>query len=716
MLGLSYPTPLNLLIPVKQAAAIARHLKITTAEELLEHFPRRYLHYGSANDIENLEDGDELSVIGTVRTSNVQYTSTGKRMLKVDVTDGHTTYPLTFFNSKYAEHVLKPGVRAMFTGKIKEFNKRPSLTHPSFVILDSAGITEKPATGKGTKSKGSSKNATGSLRQLSHFGEPEEILAGKEWLAVYRGTSKASSWMVYGAVDTVLNTLPRLLEPFGETPEGFISFDRAVREVHQPSTEGPQPAIDRLKYNEALSMALFMALRRAEALTQVAEQYPATHDGYREALLNALPFPLTQGQQAVLDDIERDLAKDHPMSRLLQGEVGSGKTIVALIAMLQAIDGGAQAALLAPTEVLVQQHARSLQDILDRAGININVVALTGSLPAAQKQKALLDIMTNDAQIVVGTHALIQDSVEFFNLGLMVVDEQHRFGVEQRERLRQKGNYSTPHLLVMTATPIPRTVAITVFGDLEVSTLKELPGGRKPIKSHIVPDFFENWVERAWQVIRDEVAKGHQAYVVCPRIEGDGGVMAVGAKLAEEIFPDLAVEILHGRMNSEDKDAVMTAFADGLIDVLVSTTVIEVGVDVPNATVMMVRESEHFGLSQLHQLRGRIGRGGNQSMCFFHTMAERNTPTFNRIYEVEKTTDGFALAELDLRLRREGNVLGTSQSGHTSQLKLLNVSDDVELITRAYHDAEAIVARDPERARAVISYLTYEDFEYLNKT
>ena len=317
---------------------------------------------------------------------------------------------------------------------------------------------------------------------------------------------------------------------------------------------------------------------------------------------------------------------------------------------------------------------------------------------------------------MVGTHALIQDSVEFFRLGAVVVDEQHRFGVEQRDQLRAKAGETTPHLLVMTATPIPRTIAITVFGDLSVSTLKELPGGRKPIRSSVVPQFKPAWVARAWEKMREEIAQGRQAYVVCPRIEGEGGVDEIAAHLAAEEFPDSEVAVLHGRMKGEEKDAVMADFAAGAIDVLVSTTVIEVGVDVPNATVMMVREAEHFGISQLHQLRGRIGRGGYESWCLFHTLAEQGSPSFTRVQQVAATTDGFALAELDLLNRREGDVLGTDQSGLHRTLRLLNLIDDLELVERAYRDAGSIVADNIEFARHATANFVAEDFEYLDKS
>lgn len=700
MLGFEDTRPLNLVIPLKQAKAIGKHLDIHTCGELLRHYPRRYLHYGTGADLAGVQPGDTLNVIGTV-TATQQYRSDKqpkRPIYKVHVDDGRQVFLATFFGSHYAQRVLKESRRVMLTGKYDVFRNQPQLTHPDFVLLD--GPTQ----------------ATGSLKQLGHFGDIEQIMSGREWLPLYPAVKNVSTWTIMGAVHKVLQTLPPIDEPLGFTPIGFLPLNSAVHQIHEPGTEGPERALQRLKYDEALSVALAMGVRRADAQARSATALPRVVGRDQDLLVQRLPFPLTAGQDQVVADITRDMAQTVPMSRLLQGEVGSGKTIVALIAMLQAVDNGAQCAFLAPTEVLVLQHARSMTRVLMNAGLPTRVVALTGSMTAAQKQEALLKIVSGEADIVVGTHALIQDGVEFFQLGLVVVDEQHRFGVEQRDALRAKAGQTTPHLLVMTATPIPRTIAMTVFGDLTVSTLRELPGGRKPIQSAVVPEFKPRWVARAWEKIREDVAAGHQAYVVCPRIEGEGGVLEVFSELSATEFEDLNVAVLHGRMKGEEKDEVMADFAAGGVDVLVATTVIEVGVDVPNATVMMVRESEHFGVSQLHQLRGRVGRGGNQSLCLFHTLAEEGTPSFERVSQVAATTDGFALAELDLLNRREGDVLGRQQSGRHRTLKLLNLVEDFELVRRAYDDAERLVADNLEYARAATSHFVAEDFEYLDKS
>ncbi|WP_342319648.1 ATP-dependent DNA helicase RecG [Corynebacterium mayonis] len=697
MLGFNDTRPLNLVIPLKQARALEKHLGISTCGELLRHYPRRYLHYGSGGSLEGAEVGDTVTVVGEV-TAVRQITTKKRPIHKIQVDDGSKTIDATFFGSTYAMRVLTRGRRVMLTGKLSIFNGQPQMQHPDFVLLD--GPTQ----------------ATGSLRQLQNFGDLEEILAGRDWLALYPSTSKVSSWTIMGAVYAVLRSLPPVEEPYGFTPTGFCSLDQAIREIHEPRPEGPQQALARLKYDEAFGVALTMAVRRYDSQRASALPLPWVNDRAQNRLLNNLPFPLTQGQREVLREISQDMSANHPMTRLLQGEVGSGKTIVSLLAMLQAVDNGVQCALLAPTEVLAMQHARSLSELVSSADLPTRVVALTGSLPAARKQEALLKIMTGEADIVVGTHALIQDNVEFFNLGLVVVDEQHRFGVHQRDSLREKAGHNTPHLLVMTATPIPRTIAITVFGDLKVSTLRELPGGRKPIQSSVVPEFRPKWVERAWEKIREEVCAGHQAYIVCPRIDGDGGVVDVAACLSASEFKDLTVGVLHGRMKGEEKDAIMADFAAGGIDVLVSTTVIEVGVDVPNATVMMVRESEHFGISQLHQLRGRIGRGGNASLCLFHTLAAPDSPALARISTVAFTTDGFQLAEFDLYVRQEGDVLGVSQSGAHRQLKLINLIDDYDTVVRAYGDAEAFVGEHLELARRAVQDVQPGRFDYLDKS
>lgn len=712
MLGWRDERKLADILPAKEARAIEKAFGFTTAAELLEHYARDYSRHGSGVNVEDAEEGDIVTCVGEVTFAQTTRTRNGRLMHKIVISDGTSTLGATFFQASFPSRQLVRGVRAMFSGKLGFFRQQPQITHPDYLVL---GQPDQP--GRAGKNV-----ATGGLRNLAAYGGAEDVdtmLAHRDYLAVYPAKKGMTSWRLMAAIHRVLATLPEIEEPLGFTPDGLVSFDDAVRGIHEPGPEGPEPARERLKYNEALGLAIVMALRRADTEHRRAPACPTTPDGQQSRLRANLPFPLTVGQQEVIGDISADLVEQTPMSRLLQGEVGSGKTIVALLGMLQAVDAGRQCAMLAPTEVLAVQHARSLTDILGAAGVPASVVVLTGSMPVSTRRQVLLDIVSGQADIVVGTHALIQDTVEFFDLGLVVVDEQHRFGVEQRDRLRGKGREGmTPHLLVMTATPIPRTIAMTVFGDLAVSTLRELPGGREPIQSSVVPEALRpRWLVRAWSRIREEVSTGRQAYVVCPRIDNEGGVLAVHEQLRGTTFADLSVGLLHGRMSSEDKDAVMADFAAGGIDVLVSTTVIEVGVDVPNATVMLILEAENFGVSQLHQLRGRVGRGGHASLCLFHSILEDPYhPALARLQAVADTSDGFRLAEIDLLARQEGDVLGTRQSGAERQVKLLSFTRDLNVIEQANRDAAALVRRDRALAEHLVSDIAVDNQEYLEKS
>lgn len=689
MLGWQDTRALTSVLPAKDARKITKAFGYTTCGELLAHYPRDYIRHGHDVGLGGAQEGDIVTLSGTITRHN--FRPNGKRSTLTVSVDNRIS--ATFFSASWQRSLLTVGTRVMMSGKLSFYRGAPQLAHPDFMLLDQP---------QGTK-------ATGSLRNLSNYGELEQLLLGRDWIPIYPATAKVTSWSLMGAIHQVLHTLPHIDEPV----EGFdgLSFDEAIRQIHEPDSMGPEMAIERLKYNEALAVGIVMALRRKDASARAAQPLPIVEEGYRHRLLADLPFALTAGQEKVLKEIDADLVQEIPMARLLQGEVGSGKTMVATAAMLQAVDNNKQAALLAPTEVLASQHAQSISAAVPEG---VKVVALTGSMNTATKRQALLDIVTGEADIIIGTHAIIQSSVEFFDLGLVVVDEQHRFGVEQREQLRAKAREGfTPHLLVMTATPIPRTIAMTVFGDLAVSTLRELPGGRKPIQSTVVPEFKPEWVMRALARIREEVAAGRQAYVVCPRIEGQGGVLEVHEQLSSGPLAGLRVGLMHGKL--PNKDEVMDEFARGHYDVLVSTTVIEVGVDVPNATVMLIRESENFGVSQLHQLRGRVGRGGNASICLFHTLAEYNSPSFTRISAIAETSSGFDLAELDLQQRQEGDVLGTNQSGTHRRLALLNLSRDQEIIERTHRDATELVDRNPEVAARLISHFSDQEQEFLDK-
>ncbi|MDU3174878.1 MAG: ATP-dependent DNA helicase RecG [Corynebacterium striatum] len=707
MLGWRDERELKEILPAKDATKIKKAFGYTTCGELLSHYPRDYIRHNKEVGLGGANEGDYVTVTGQV--VRLQQRNTAKTfLLTLSMDNGITA---TFFNAHYLTRVLRQGMRLMLSGKLKFYRGQPQLQHPDFVVIDAGGAGSAsnalydaaPSGGSGGKV-----TATGSLRNLSQFGQLESLLE-REWIPIYPASGKVTSWYIMGAIHMVLENTPTIPEPLDYRM--MVELDQAIREVHEPTAAGPERAIQRLKYNEALSIGLVMALRQRDFKARTAVAMPSILDGYRDGLLSNLPFELTAGQRKVIAEIDEDLCGTLPMMRLLQGEVGSGKTMVATCAMLQAVDAGKQAALLAPTEVLAAQHGASISASLPDG---VKVAVLTGSQRTAEKRQALLDIVSGEADIVIGTHAIIQDSVEFFDLGLVVVDEQHRFGVEQRDSLRSKTREGTsPHMLVMTATPIPRTIAMTVFGDLAVSTLRELPGGRKPIQSSVVPEWAPAWVQRALARIREEVQAGHQAYIVCPRIEGEGGVLEVAAQLQAGPLRDLKLDVLHGRMN--DKDEVMSRFARGETDVLVSTTVIEVGVDVPNATVMLIRESENFGVSQLHQLRGRVGRGGNASICLFHTTAAENTGSFKRIMQIADTTSGFELAEIDLQQRHEGDILGTLQSGTQRSLRLLDLAYDRDIIERTHDDAFRLVQRNPELALELTRNMTESEQEYLEK-
>jgi ATP-dependent DNA helicase RecG len=569
--------------------------------------------------------------------------------------------------------------------------------------------------------------------QLSHpdyelFAEDIDEADAKRWaelpIPIYPASSKVTTWMLGRAIGVLLDVMAPIVEELPASvvsDNRLLSLDEAIRFVHKPENDSQwQAARDTLRFHEAFLLQSTLLKRRSENATitttaRIAGDLLTDFDG-------KLPFTLTKGQVEIGNELLEDLAQEHPMHRMLQGEVGSGKTLVAVRAMLAVAQSGGQSALLAPTEVLAAQHIRSIratlgEELADRLGLTL----LTGQLGTAQHKRALLQIVSGKAQIVVGTHALISSKVEFFDLGLVVIDEQHRFGVEQREALRLKGK-KPPHVLTMTATPIPRTLAVSVFGDLDISTLTELPAGRQPISTHVVQQSQAALVARTWSRIAEEVAGGRQAFVVCSRIDDSETASEEEAELEieddeldfQEKRPPLAtvvgitgalreidslkglrIEMLHGRMTSEEKDDVMNRFANREIDVLVSTTVIEVGVDVPNATVMAVIDADRFGISQLHQLRGRVGRGGNAGLCLLLTSAEQGSVALERVQAVASTLDGFKLSEIDLELRREGDVLGANQSGGRSSLRLLRVIRDAELIQDARVQAERVLLEDP---------------------
>lgn len=725
--------PLSKALGARSANPLAK-LGLRTVGDLLRHYPRRYGDPGKLTDLAGLALGEHVTIVAQVRSATVRrMRNRPGAILEAVVTDGPQQLSLTFFAKspnalRYHEQRLAPGRLGLFTGVVGFYRGTRQLTHPDYRIIGMDDDAEDAESA---------------------------VLEASRPIPIYPASASIPSWKIQPAVRTVLDPLREedvpdpVPDPVRER-HGLGTRLEALRDVHEPYDEQQwRRGRDRLRYEEAFVLQAALAQRRARAEAEPATARPPRAPGEPGVLADfdaALPFTLTRGQQEVGDEIAADLARSRPMQRLLQGEVGSGKTVVALRAMLQVVDAGGQAALLAPTEVLAAQHARTLRALLGPlaeggflggAEHGTRVALLTGSLGAAARKEALLDAASGAAGIVVGTHALLSENVQFADLGLVVVDEQHRFGVEQRDALRAKARTS-PHLLVMTATPIPRTVAMTVFGDLETSALTEVPAGRSGITTHVVPAANDAWMDRTWARVREEVDAGHRAYVVCARIhpdEPDGAAQRAGAAdpgdfddvpdflleepgegAAEERAPlravlevadelrahprlaGLSVGVLHGQMAPADKDAVMAAFASGTVQVLVSTTVVEVGVDVPEATVMVVHDADRFGISQLHQLRGRVGRGSAPGLCLLVSTAQPGTPAATRVETLARTTDGFELATVDLELRSEGDVLGAAQSGRASSLRLLRVVKDADVIATARADAAAVVAEDPELA------------------
>lgn len=723
---------LDFVLGKKVSEPLGELFDIHTVEDLLRHYPHRYMTQGAELSEKEPPEGEHITIVATITSATLRNMKARKgQFLAVSLAADGQQIDATFFSPHKLKHVLIPGKRGMFSGKVKYFGRRWNLTHPGYVILggddeDGAVVTSGRIVGGGALAgvARGSVDSSGSL-DMSVF--------DRKFVPLYPASKDVESWTFMRGVRQILDQLDAVEDPVPTevlNERGLVDLDTALRWIHFPDTaEEKERARDRLKFDEALAVQLVLARRRRDVSTRLAPPSPPRPDGIAAEFERRLPFTLTKGQLRVAEEISEDLSQGNPMSRLLQGEVGSGKTIVALRAMLQVIDAGHQCALLAPTEVLAAQHARSISMMLGTlAGAGelgaddmaTKVTLLTGSMGTAAKRAALLDAVTGDAGIVIGTHALIQDRVEFMDLGMVVVDEQHRFGVEQRDALRSKAREGTsPHLLVMTATPIPRTIAMASLGDLETSTLDELPRGRAPIISNVVSSKDKPaWVGRAWTRIHEEVLQGRQAYIVCSRIGDDveekkprtrtamydDGKNLPETKSALEMFEtlssgplaDLRVGLLHGRMHPDEKDTAMQDFNAGEIDVLVCTTVVEVGVDVPNATVMVIVDADRFGISQLHQLRGRIGRGGHQGLCIMISQLSSEGMAFGRLKAVAGTNDGFELAKLDLATRREGDVLGAAQSGTVSSLRLLSLIDDEEVIADAHACARRLFDLDPE--------------------
>ncbi len=704
--------PLKKILGDRTAEALTKSFGMKTVEDLLRHYPRRYVTRGEMSDISKLIEGDEVTILAEVKAVKIRRAN-GRVILDVHVGDGSDTMSLTFFNQAWREKELKVGVTGMFAGKVGSFKGVRQLSHPDYQLIPDGNDVDSAV----------------------------DDFAGK-YLPVYPAGGKLPSWKIEQSIGIVLDSLDEIPDylPREIADEfGYPTLRDAFFAIHKPkSREEAQVARERLTFDEAMLLQLLLAQRRAELRALQATPRSISTNGLVSIFESRLPFKYTSGQIEINSEIEMDMKQAHPMHRLLQGEVGSGKTVIALRAMLSVIESGGQAALLAPTEVLAQQHFKTISKLLgdlalagtlEGNGEGTQLALLTGSLPTNLKKDSLSRIANGEAGIVIGTHALLSEGVEFNDLALVVVDEQHRFGVEQRDALRMKAKLP-PHLLVMTATPIPRTVAMTIFGDLDVSTLRQLPSGRSPITTHVIPVLEKpHYLDRAWERIKEEVGKKHQAYIVAPRItapevdesknkitqadidmarlmgdeitseelngEGMVSVEELAPRLATGALKGIKLAPLHGKQSAELKEETMAAFSSGEIEVLVSTTVIEVGVDVPNASMMVIMDADRFGVSQLHQLRGRVGRGSVPGLCLLVTAAEEGSPAMERLTAVAGTLDGFELSRIDLDQRREGDVLGRAQSGTKSHLRLLRVLRDEDLIEKARSVSLRLIEDDP---------------------
>ncbi|MFC0673327.1 ATP-dependent DNA helicase RecG [Brachybacterium hainanense] len=717
---------------------VARKLEPRDLDDLLRILPRRYVVPGPLRAISTLHEGEDVSVIATVQDARHRRMRTrAGSILEAVISDGTDSLALTFFLAKdhlvaWHEGRLRPGRRILVKGVVShqrsgrrsDHGDGAQIVHPAYELIDEEGISL------------------------------EDAMAPRPIYPLRKKASQAAMQDVFRtAVEHADLLVPAIPDRIRRT-EDLLPLAEALRRLHLPRRpEDPEQGRATLLFEEALILQTIFAQRRARDAHTPAPPLPG--GGRLAALLDGrLPFDLTPGQIEVGEELGEHLSRSYPTNVLLQGEVGSGKTVVALRAMVRAVDAGHQAVLLAPTEVLAEQHHRSIETLLGELGRAgrldghpeaTSVRLLTGSSSTAERRRTMLDITSGAAGIVIGTHALLHEQVEFASLALVIIDEQQRFGVDHRRRLRAKGpEGGSPHVIVMTATPIPRTKALAEFGDLDVLSLRDVPPGRPGITSYEVPEILERWERRMWHRAAEEIEAGRQVFVVCPHIDEDEqepappppdlwdgdrreedlgfpdfpprGVHQVAERLRRR--PELAsarIGVLHGRLGAEEKQQAMQAFLDRELDILVSTTVIEVGVDVPNASVMIVLDAEHFGVSQLHQLRGRVGRGMHPGIAFFATRADPGSPRTAHLQQVARTQDGFALAELDLRHRGSGDLIGDEQSGLGRTMRYLRLSQHAELIDHARQIALEIIAVDPQLdhdpglARAIAQRLAEAD-------
>jgi ATP-dependent DNA helicase RecG len=674
-------------------AAALRKGGISSVADLLLHVPRKYLDRSRVEPIALAPVGEEVTIVGRVTKVSSRRPRAKMVIVEVRVTDGTSVLPVVFFNQGYRIKQLPEGTEVALSGKIERFRGQPQMNNPAVDVLDS---------------------------------DLESLTTGRI-VPIHSAVGVVSPGILRRAMHNALRRARPITDPVpGDLVDrlGLIDRDTALAHIHfPPEPEDTKSARRRLVFDEFFRLELALALQKRRQMTE-ARGISHRFDGELVGrFIDGLPYVLTSAQKKVLDEIKTDLGADHPMHRLLQGEVGSGKTVVAVATLLVAVQGGNQGAVMAPTEVLAEQHFMSIRGLLEVAGLSppeegaggrlgmvnlfatggpvVKIALLTSSQartnydPGALRSDVIDAIRKGDVDLVVGTHSLIQEGIEFARLAIAVIDEQHRFGVGQRVLLKEKATEADPDLLIMTATPIPRTLSMTLYGDLDVSIIDEMPPGRSPVRTMALSPVGE---ERAWDLIRKEVALGHQAFVVCPLVE-DSPKIELSSATAEHkrlrgVFPDMTVGLIHGQLHPRDKEGVMGAFRAGDIDVLVSTTVIEVGIDVPNATVMVIEDADRFGLSQLHQLRGRVGRSDDAGTCVL--IADPATEEGEaRIAAMVATTDGFRLAEEDLKLRGQGTVFGARQSG-MADLRLADILKDFDELVAARREAFALVDRDPD--------------------
>ncbi|MBN1668927.1 MAG: ATP-dependent DNA helicase RecG [Anaerolineales bacterium] len=648
----------------KNAEKLAR-LDIHNLGDLLYHFPRRYDDYSRMKPINQLQYGEEVTVLGTVQSVANRKVKSGKlNLMEVVLHDGSAAMKISWFNQPWLARQIRRGDQIVVAGKVEQYLGRHTMTNPEWEKLE------------------------------------RKNLHTNRIVPIYPLTANISQHWMRQTMDTVVSYwAPRVADPYNDQlldEAGLQDLPTALMQVHFPTSwENLRAARHRLAFDEIFLLQLGV-LQQKRTWQERNAQIFQTADEWIEQRLATLPFELTAAQQRALDDLRQDLAAGRPMNRLLQGDVGSGKTVIAALGIAMVVQAGSQAAMMAPTSILAEQHYRNMLNFLTGLvnGLQPEQIQLmVGATPEAEKEMIRQGLADGSIKVVIGTHALIEDPVAFADMQMVVIDEQHRFGVQQRASLRSKG--SNPHLLVMTATPIPRSLALTVYGDLDLSIIDEMPPGRQAIQTHLL---IPKERERAYSFIRKQITEGHQAFIIYPLVEEsdkseEKAAVEEHARLQKEIFPDYQLGLMHGRLKPAEKDAVMAAFRDGQYHILVSTSVVEVGVDVPNATVMLIEGANRFGLAQLHQFRGRVGRGPAQAYCLLIPQSPDAVEN-ERLQAMVSTNDGFELAERDLAQRGPGDFLGTRQAGF-SELKLASLTD-VKLIEKARKQAQELFHRDPE--------------------